>query len=137
MEQSAKKVFISGSMSVKTLPEAAKTRINNIIKHEMEILVGDCYGVDSCVQEYLESVKYKKVTVCHIGHFPRNNYGFSSLEIDATGLTGRFAQTQKDIAMGSDADFGLVIWDGKSKGSERNILQMKDKGKYVAVITVK
>jgi len=42
-----KKVFISGSISIKKLPKEAQKSIDNIINKGFEILVGDAKGVDS------------------------------------------------------------------------------------------
>ena len=42
-----KKVFISGSISIKRLPKEALKSIGKIISKKFEILVGDAKGVDS------------------------------------------------------------------------------------------
>ena len=41
--------------------------------------------------------------------------------------------TLKDISMGQDADYALMIWDGESQGTLNNIKEMKrlEKNFYV------
>ena len=58
-----KKVFISGSISIKRLPKEALKSIDKIISNFFEIIVGDARGVDSLVQEYCDSRGYHNVTV--------------------------------------------------------------------------
>ena len=38
------KVFVSGSRSVRALPQAAKTSLDKIIELGFTIIIGDCYG---------------------------------------------------------------------------------------------
>ena len=47
------KVFISGSISIKSLPQAAIQKIDNIMAKDLTVLIGDANGVDRIVQEYL------------------------------------------------------------------------------------
>jgi hypothetical protein len=49
------------------------------------------------------------------------------------GLTGRDFFTAKDLAMAEEADYGLVLWDGKSIGSINNVLSLLKRGKTVVV----
>ena len=110
------KVVISGSRSVKSLNSEAIARIDTIINLGAEIVVGDCYGVDTLVQRYLASKNYTNVTVYHIGSKPRNNCGaFSTVRVESS------RQVDKDKAMCAIADYGLAIWDGESRGTKANI----------------
>ena len=109
------KVVISGSRSIRCLPDEAKQRIDTIVSLGAKVLVGDAPGVDCLVQEYLVSLGYDNVLVYHIHRQARNNVGnfktvgsFDSYEI-------------RDASMCIIADYGLCIWDGKSKGSKANI----------------
>lgn len=119
------KYFVSGSKSISTLPESTIEVIDLFISLEAEFLVGDCYGVDTAVQKYLESKGYSNVTIYCSGESPRNSFvtgaKVHSCAEAAKGLTGRAFHYVKDIQMATDCDFALVIWDGKSKGSENNI----------------
>ena len=47
---------------------------------------------------------------------------------------GRDLYTLKDISMAEDADYGLMVWDGESKGTLNNILLMKKLNKKFFVV---
>ncbi|EAW33381.1 hypothetical protein [Lyngbya sp. PCC 8106] len=118
------KVVISGSRSIQSLNAEMKSRLNKLIKLNSEILIGDAYGIDSLVQAYLYSCNYQKVTVFYSRVLRNNIGGWKTVNV----LGG---YTKRDIAMHSQADYALAIWDGKSRGTKRNIEQMKDKVRVV------
>lgn len=118
-------VFISGSRSIKSLPFEAIESLETIMAKGFTVLVGDCFGVDTLVQDYLADRNYQNVVVCHITDHPRNNRGFKTHNVPGT------RQTDKDEYMGQTANFGLAIWDGVSPGTAKNIARVKTK-----VITV-
>lgn len=130
------KVFISGSIGIKSLPMVAMEKICSIMSRNYEILIGDAYGVDSTVQQMLASNAYPNVTVYYAGKKIRNNiFPWHSKEIVApNNEKGRALYTLKDIAMARDADYGLMIWDGKSKGTLNNIMTMKQLNKKFFVV---
>jgi len=132
------KIFISGSKSISSLPELAKTFIDQFIENGDEILVGDCYGIDAVVQKYIESKGFSNVTVYCSGVIPRNNFTSSakirSCAEAAKGLSGNAFHYVKDIQMANDCDQALMIWDGESKGTAENIRRMKEMGKPFVVI---
>ena len=66
-------VMISGSRSVNKLPQSALNSLDKIIELGFKVVIGDCYGIDTLVQEYLKLKNYQKVTIYHIGNKPRNN----------------------------------------------------------------
>jgi hypothetical protein len=107
-------VVISGSRSISTLPKEAIERINIIINMGATILVGDAPGVDTEVQKYLKFRDYNKFVVFYAYQRCRNNLGFVT-KGDYPSYTAR------DEAMCIEADYGLAIWDGKSKGTKANI----------------
>ncbi|MBO5950912.1 MAG: hypothetical protein J6Q11_09425 [Fibrobacteraceae bacterium] len=130
--------FISGSKSISKLPDLAKILIEQFVKNNDEILIGDCYGVDVAVQKYLESKGYCNVTIYCSGESPRNNFVTgakvrSCAEV-AKGLTGSAFHYVKDIQMACDCDQALMIWDGKSKGTSENIRRIKEMGKPYSII---
>jgi len=135
-----KKVFISGSISIKRLPKEALKSIDKIISKKFEILVGDARGVDSLVQEYCDSRGYHNVTVYSIYDIPRNKisdkFKFKKIGMDKSVRRKRESERQqaKDQAMTKDCDYCLVIWNGKSKGSYANILRAKKLKKVVKVV---
>lgn len=138
-----KKVFISGSISVKDLSLKIKNRLDNMIKNNLSILVGDAEGIDSAVQMYFSKNNYFNVTVYSITENPRQiksskfNKKFIKLKEDLTTKRERERQREKDKAMTEDSDYSLVIWDGKSKGSFNNILRSLEQNKPVIVYFTK
>lgn len=130
-----KKVFISGSIGVKRIPKDAIDKIDNIIRKNFTIIVGDAKGVDSIVQEYLQEKNYKNVIIYYAGNRIRNNIGgWSTKQVGKDSRKqGRELYTLKDIEMSNDADYGLMIWDGYSKGTLNNISMMKSSNKIFFV----
>ena len=130
------KVFISGSISIKKIPLIAIKKIDNIIEKGYFILIGDANGIDSCVQKYLEKKNYSKVTVYYAGEKIRNNFGkWKTKNIKSVkNEKGRDLYTLKDIQMSNDADYGLKIWDGESRGTINNIKMMKQQNKKFFVV---
>jgi len=130
-------IFISGSISINKLPPLALEKINAIIAKNYTILIGDAKGVDLLVQEYLLKKKYNNVIVYFTGENIRNNVGnweSNKIIMGTDNKKGRELYTVKDKAMANDADYGLMIWDGKSKGTLGNINEMKKQNKHFYVI---
>ncbi|WP_461256276.1 hypothetical protein [Treponema sp. R80B11-R83G3] len=130
-------IFISGSISINKLPSLALEKINAIIDKNYRILIGDAKGVDLLVQEYLLKKKYNNVIVYFTGENIRNNVGNWETNKIISGTEnkkGRELYTIKDKAMANDADYGLMIWDGKSKGTLGNINEMKKQNKHFYVL---
>ncbi|MDR1717242.1 MAG: hypothetical protein LBS20_15525 [Prevotella sp.] len=69
------KVFISGSTSIKTLRKNDYNYLEQIIEGNRTILIGDAYGVDKAIQEYLHKNDYQNVIVYYSGKKIRNNIG--------------------------------------------------------------
>ncbi|HEY4580792.1 MAG TPA: hypothetical protein VIG89_07110 [Candidatus Acidoferrales bacterium] len=130
------KVFIAGSRRLSRLNKDLRQRIDNIIEKNFTVIVGDANGADKAVQDYLNSRRYTRVVVfCMEGHC-RNNIGkWPSRTITAADpLRKDFAYySAKDRAMGEDADYGLMLWDGRSRGTLASIVHLVQKGKPVVV----
>lgn len=138
------KVFISGSISIEKIPQCAINSLDKMIENECEILVGDALGVDSQVQEHFKNKGYIYLTIYTIEKEPRNKKSdefdvkkvkIDELEKDENKIeydkpqanskpTNREKQGKKDMKMVEDCDFALCIWDGKSKGSYNNMLNL-------------
>ncbi|HMT94310.1 hypothetical protein [uncultured Thiothrix sp.] len=119
-------VFISGSRHIRALNSEIKARLQNIVNNQFEIIVGDAFGVDKAVQHYLAAINYPTVRVFCSGSVCRNNLGNWAVEwinVDPS-LKGRAFYTEKDKAMAAQADYGFVLWDGKSQGSLNNIHEL-------------
>ena len=128
-------VFFSGSRKISRLNQLVRSRIDNVIKQRFHIVVGDANGADKAMQSYLTDQKYENVTIYCANGSCRNNIGdWDAKAIPVPeGLSGRDYYTQKDLAMAKDADYGFVLWDGKSVGSVNNILKMIEFNKPVVV----
>jgi len=128
-------VFIGGSRRLGRMNGELAHRLDNIIQKQLRVLVGDANGFDRAAQAYLADHKYDAVTVyCTAGEC-RNNVGdWPQHAVEYQGRDrGLEFYTAKDDAMLRDADFGLFAWDGKSKGTLRNIRKMAEQGKPSAV----
>jgi adenine-specific DNA-methyltransferase len=129
-------IFIGGSRHVSHLSEGAKERINNVMDKNHDIVVGDANGADKAVQKFLHEAGYRKVTVYCSGDRPRNNLGQWSLHSVTPPKAAKGFQfyAAKDCEMAVAADFGLMIWDGKSPGTVLNVLRLLRAGKAVVLI---
>lgn len=128
------KIFISGSKSIGKLNPKVEKMLDRIIRNNHNILIGDCYGADLAVQRFLSEQGYKNVTVYTACASARNNAGNWTEKRIATEKTGFYAHRQKDIAMIKECDFGIMIFDGKSKGTLANIKDLKSSVKMMIVI---
>ena len=132
-----KKVFISGSISIKKLNSEIIESLENIISKNYKVLIGDAPGTDTLIQDFFSKSNYTNVEVYSIFSSPRYkaNINFLSKYINVSSeiKNERERQTYKDEAMSNDSDFSFVIWDGKSKGSYANILRAIDSNKFAKV----
>ncbi len=121
------KVFLSGSKTAVTLTEALKQTIDRFCEQNAEFLIGDCFGADRLMQEYLHQMGYSRVTVYFSGAGLRWNVGdFPVKEIRVPDrVTGYARYWLKDIAMSRDCDCAVMLWDGKTRGTYQNILNMQ------------
>lgn len=128
-------VFLSGSRKISRLNEMIRNRINKMIDKGFQIIVGDANGADKALQKFLADVGYSNVVVFCSGQACRNNIGSWSVRqvsVDSK-LKGRDFHTQKDKKMAAEADYGLVLWDGKSAGSISNVFELLKREKSVVV----
>ena len=134
------KVFISGSKTISKLNDEFLKLLSEAVQASSEILIGDCYGVDTLVQQYLADLHYKNVTIYCSGQKPRNcidqSWKIHSCSKQAMGLKGRQFHTVKDIEMSKDCDYGIALWDSKSVGTAENIKRLKNLGKNVFVLNI-
>lgn len=128
-------VFLSGSRAISRLNQEIRERLAGITSQSFDILVGDANGADKALQNFLKENNYAKVTVYCSGGHCRNNIGHwqtYNVEVPA-GSKGRDFYTQKDRLMAQIADYGFVLWDGKSPGSIENVINLLKGGKSTLV----
>lgn len=130
-----KKVFLGGSRHVRALNEVIRKRLDGVIDGELFVFVGDANGADKAMQTYLADRQYKNVLVFCSGQDCRNNIGlWETRQIFSDRKEKDFKfYTAKDTVMSEEADYGLMLWDGKSKGTLNNILNLLEQEKSVAV----
>jgi hypothetical protein len=130
------KVFIAGSRRLSRLNNDVRRRIDNIVDKGFTVIVGDANGVDKAVQRYLSSRKYSNVVVFCMEGGCRNNVGDWPTRAIKAADPGRRDFTYystKDRAMAEEADYGLMLWDGRSRGTLTNIVHLVRDGKAVVV----
>lgn len=119
-------IFIAGPRAISKLNSEVLKRIDNIISSNYTILVGDANGVDKAVQNYCNDKGYRKINVFATNGNARNNIGnWNVIEVKVDhNIKGFDYYAAKDIAMSKEADYGFMIWNGKSKGTLNNIINL-------------
>lgn len=129
-------IFVAGSRHISRLSKDVRTRLDNIVEQRFTILLGDANGVDKAVQRYLNRRHYEAVVVFCMEGICRNNLG--GWPIRAIAASGRSKRgfsyySTKDQAMAEQAHYGLMLWDGKSRGTLRSIIDLVNRSKPVVV----
>lgn len=130
-----KKVFIGGSRSVRRLTPAVRKRLDQVIKTSLLVLVGDANGADKAVQSYLHERSYQKVEIYCMENGCRNNLGDWRVHIVNAPQNKKGFEyfSTKDLQMAHDASVGLMLWDGRSRGTLANMVRLIDLHKKVVV----
>ena len=132
---------------------------------DVEFIVGDANGVDAGFHQVLSATGGRRMTKIYCMGKPRSNkfdlpvksfdihYDETTKIITMTDEDGmvldeaykvekvedfvvsRNYYEMKDKQMCKDCTFAICFWDGKSKGTLRNIDRLKAQGKYVYVYT--
>jgi hypothetical protein len=128
-------VFVAGSRQISRLPAEVRARIDTMIEKGFQILVGDANGADKAIQRHLADRSYQNVLVHCMKDHCRNNVGnWPTREVAAPRDAKGFGYySRKDRAMAEAAEYGLMLWDGKSKGTVNNIVNLSRDHKPVVV----
>lgn len=128
-------VFVAGSRQISRLPAEVGSRLDTMIEKGFQILVGDANGADKVIQRYLADRSYPNVLVHCMKDHCRNNVGnWPTREVAAPrGAKGFDYYSLKDRAMAEAAEYGLMLWDGKSKGTVNNVVNLSRDRKPVVV----
>lgn len=112
-----------------------RARLDTMIEKGFHILVGDANGADKAVQQYFADKAYPHVLVHCMKDHCRNNLGnWPTHQVVAPrGAKGFDYYSLKDQAMAEAAEYGLMLWDGKSKGTINNVLNLSRDNKLVVV----
>lgn len=129
------KIFIAGARSVKDLSPMVQQRMMTIYQKGYDVLVGDCYGVDTSVQKFYSDLGYSNVVVYASNGKARNNIGHWNIRNVAVPsyIRGFDFYKQKDMAMANEADYGFMIWDGASRGTLNNVINLISQDKKVLI----
>ena len=137
-----KKVFFSGSHTLKVLPQKAIDILQMAKEKQVTVLIGDCYGADELMQAQL--VGYPNVIVysMYSKEKVRKNLGGWTVKTikDKYGVNNRVSysiwQQQKDEAMCNDCTHAIIVWDGISAGTKANKERLEAMGKKVTEINI-
>jgi hypothetical protein len=128
-------VFIGGSRRIARLNDIIRSRLEDIVRQQFAVVVGDANGTDKAVQAYIASRDYHNVTVYGTGNRCRNNVGgWPTKHVIADGVKKDFAYyAVKDKEMAKVASCGFMICDGRSRGTLNNIENLLHQDKPVSV----
>jgi hypothetical protein len=128
-------VFIGGSRSLTRLNDIIRTRVDNIMRQQFTVILGDANGADKAIQSYLAAKGYLHVIIYCMDDRCRNNLGnWPTQRILADHQKKDFAYyATKDAEMARTASYGFMLWDGKSKGTLNNVLNLLRQQKKVVV----
>ena len=129
------KVVLGGSRSASRLSALVRERVENIISQGLDVVIGDANGADKALQEYLADRRYDKVTVFCSGDVCRNNLGnWEKVFVPSGRKKLDFEHyALKDAQMVGEADYGLFLWDGKSRGTLNSIRMLLKRGRPALV----
>ena len=129
------KVFLGGSKTAVMLPRELTELIDSYCQQKASFLIGDCFGADQLMQEYLHELGYPDVTVFVSGDCVRHQSGtYPIRHIPAEGCKGFDFYRQKDIAMIEECDCAVMLWDGSTRGTRCNIEDLKRMAKPFTLI---
>lgn len=130
-----KKVFFGGSRKIGRLSQTIRERADNIIAKGYVVLIGDANGADKAMQRYLADNAYRKVIVFCSGNNCRNNLGDWETRFVTSNREKKdfLFYAEKDKKMSNEADYGFMLWDGESKGTLNNVLNLLERNKYILV----
>lgn len=129
------KVFIAGPRAISELDSNVLKRLENIYNSNYTVIVGDADGIDSSVQKYFYNKQYRNVNVFASKGKARNNIGNWKVKnvTVSDNIKGFDFYAAKDIEMAKQSDYGFMIWNGESKGTFNNIINLINFNKEVLV----
>ena len=94
--------------------------------------------MDSLVQKFYANVGYRNIEIFASNGKARNNVGNWTVHNGPVPASVRGFEfyKQKDIAMANTADYGFMIWDGESKGTLNNMINLISRNKPVMVYLI-
>jgi hypothetical protein len=128
------KVFIGGSREISKLNNIIRTQLDDLMKRDCTIFIGDAEGADKAVQTYFAKHHYSNVVVFCMEECRNNIGGWPTRHVEPPSERRDFSYySAKDFVMAREAQCGLMFWDGKSKGTLQNLLNLIAAGKRTQV----
>lgn len=129
------KVFIAGARKISRLDKNILRKLQNMLNSGIDILVGDANGVDKAIQQYFFDNSYNNVYIYATNGITRNNLGnWQVVNVETKQQRKDFSfYTVKDKKMANDCDYGFMIWNGESKGTLNNMVNLTKLDKKVVV----
>lgn len=129
------KVFVAGARNITELDFSVQKKLSAMINNGYDIIVGDCFGIDALVQKFCNDFGYRNVTVYASNGHARNNIGNWKVKdiYVPPNIHGFDFYKQKDMAMAIDSDCGFMIWNGESRGTLNNMINLISQEKTVLV----
>jgi hypothetical protein len=112
-----KTVFVHGSRSISVLPQAAIDCLDKIMELNFHVIVGQCPGLETEVVKYLTTNNYQNFTVIYCKFDGSGTPKYR--ELPHKGLPGGYKI--RNWYMCTVSDYGLAIWDNRSKWTKQNI----------------
>ena len=133
------KLFVGGSKSAKIPASVAEEKARTWAEAGVEILVGDCCGADAVLQQALAGLGYQKVSVYALNGRARRNLGNWPVvpvpcEVQPAGYLDYW---RRDSVMSQRGEGGFFFWDGKTKGTYVNLVELLSLGKPVEMFLTK
>lgn len=128
-----KSIFIAGPRAIRKLDPKVIKKLNDIKEGNNKVHVGDANGVDKLIQSFYSGNEYNNVEVFASEGKARNNLGdwtINNVKVDSK-LKGFKYYTQKDKAMAKESDYGFMIWNGESRGTLNNMINLRIEGKEI------
>jgi hypothetical protein len=119
-----KKLLLMGSSAFKPkgLPIEVRERIDEAIKRDMKVIVGEAAGASRLFQDYLKSKGYRNVVV---GHAMRMRYNADNWPTFQYGKNLK----ERERNMINDCDSAIIIWMNQSGVIAENLELLKRLGK--------
>ena len=130
-----KSVFLGGSRRVTRLNKVIRDRLDQIMRRRLTVYIGDANGADRAMQRHFAESRYSNVVVYAVASHLRNNLGSWHVELVTPPERSKGYEmfAAKDLLMAERAAAGLMLWDGKSRGTLENIRNLLARGKPVAL----
>lgn len=128
-------MFIAGPRAISKLDGKVEDKLHNIFQNNLTVVVGDANGVDKAIQQYFYDLKYQNVFVyASLGkaRFNIGNWKVEKVDVE-NRLKGFDFYAAKDLNMADVADYGFMLWNGKSKGTLNNIINLTIRNKKTLV----